>query len=61
MKIYLPTVDSVIEVNKYICLQGKNPYHCREVGKIESAICTAFYPGSPPFVHGGITDNILLT
>lgn len=52
--IFLPTADAVLAVNKYICEQGDNPHHCYDVGKVESAISTAFYPGSYPFAHGGL-------
>ncbi len=41
-------------MNKYVCEQGGNPHHCYDVGKVESAISTAFYPGTYPFAHGGI-------
>ena len=52
--IFLPTAEAVVETNKYICEQGGNPHHCIGIGKVESAISTAFYPGSYPFAHGGI-------
>lgn len=53
--IFLPTAVAVLAVNKYVCEQGDNPHHCYDVGKVESAITTAFYPGSYPFAHGGLT------
>ena len=52
--IYIPTAEAVLKVNQYICEQGGNPFHCYDQGKIESAISSAFYPGSYPFAHGGI-------
>ncbi len=52
--IFVPTADVVLAVNKYVCELGKNPHHCYDLGKIESAISTAFYPGSYPFHHGGL-------
>jgi hypothetical protein len=52
--VFLPTAEAVLAVNKYIGEQGGNPAHCFEVGKIESAISTAFYPGAYPFAHGGL-------
>lgn len=52
--IFLPTAGAVLAVNKYVCEQGGNPYHCYDVGKVESAVSTAFYPGTYPFAHGGI-------
>lgn len=54
--IFLPTPDAVLEVNKYVCEQGGNPHHCYDVGKVESAISTAFYPGGYPFAHGGLAS-----
>ncbi len=53
--IWIPTADAVIAVNKYICEQGGNPHHCNDLGKVESAISTAFYPGTYPFAHGGLS------
>lgn len=52
--IFQPTAEAVVALNKYICEQGGNPHGCTEVGKIESAISSAFYPGSYPFAHGGL-------
>ena len=52
--IFIPTAEAVIETNRYVCEQGGNPHFCREPGKIESAISTAFYPGAYPFALGGI-------
>lgn len=52
--VHIPTTQDVLNYNEYICREDGNPFHCYDVGKIESAIHSAFYPGSPPFVHGGI-------
>ncbi|MDZ4660043.1 MAG: type II toxin-antitoxin system death-on-curing family toxin [Pseudomonadota bacterium] len=52
--IFIPTADAVLAVNMYVCEMGGNPHHCYDVGKIESAISTAFYPGTYPFIHGGL-------
>ncbi len=49
-----PTLESVIEVNQIVCSEGGNPHKCLNTGKIESAISSAFYPGSYPFSHGGL-------
>ncbi len=51
--IFIPTAEVVLAVNKFICEQGGNPHHCNGIGKVESAISTAFYPGDYPFAHGG--------
>lgn len=52
--IVQPTLEAVIEVNQIICSEGGNPHQCLDAGKIESAISSAFYPGSYPFSHGGL-------
>lgn len=52
--IVQPTLEAVLEVNKIVCEEGGNPHQCLSTGKIESAISSAFYPGSYPFAHGGL-------
>jgi death-on-curing protein len=52
--IFLPTTEAVVALNKFICSEGGNPHNCTDIGKVESAISTAFYPGTYPFAHGGI-------
>lgn len=52
--VFLPTAESVLAVNRYVCAQGGNPHHCFDVGKVESAINSAFFPGTFPFAHGGL-------
>lgn len=37
-----------------ICEEQSNPHTVLRENGIESAIHSAFYPGSPPFAHGGI-------
>jgi death-on-curing protein len=54
MKIIVPTVDQIITLNKYLCEQQNNAFAVLDKGKVESAIHTAFYPGSSPFKEGGI-------
>ena len=46
--------SDVLEMNRKICLVEGNPHHCFSIGKIESALHSTFYPGEPPFIHGGI-------
>jgi death on curing protein len=53
-KISIPTTEAVIGINKLVCHEGGNLHQCLDKGKIESAIHTAFYPGSFPFALGGI-------
>lgn len=52
--ILVPTTAAVIAVNKLVCTEGGNPHICSAPDKIESAISTAFYPGTYPFAHGGL-------
>ena len=54
MKIKVPTVEQIIAANKHICEEQGNPFSLLDRGKIESALHTAFYPGSYPFSAGGI-------
>ena len=54
MQVIIPTVAQVIEANKYICHEQDNPFKVLDQGKIESALHTAFYPGSYPYSLGGI-------
>ncbi len=44
----------VVGVNKLICEEEGNPHHCYGPGKIESALHSAFYPGTYPFIAGGL-------
>lgn len=52
--VYAPKAEDILNLNEYICAQDSNPFHCYGIGKVESAIHSAFYPGVAPFVHGGI-------
>lgn len=54
MQVYIPTTEQVISTNKYLCEQQGNPFSVLERGKIESALHSAFYPGSYPFSAGGM-------
>jgi len=54
VKLFTPSVEQVIETNKFLCEQGGNPFGVLDEGKIESALHSAFYPGSYPFQAGGI-------
>ena len=48
------TADAVVEINRLLCSDGGNRYYCYAVGKVESALHSAFYPGIYPCLHGGI-------
>lgn len=49
-----PTTSLIVKLNEMICTEGKNPHQVLNSDRVESAIHSAFYPGSPPFVYGGI-------
>lgn len=53
-KVLVPTAEQIISANRYLCEQGGNTHHCYNVGKVESALHSAFYPGSHPFAAGGL-------
>jgi death-on-curing protein len=53
-RILLPTPQFVIETNRRICTRDGSLSQCLDRGKVESAVAAAFYPGAPPFVHGGV-------
>lgn len=48
------TVDQVIAINKSVCFEHGNRHQCYDAGKVESALCSAIFPGSPPYANGGI-------
>lgn len=52
--IKLLATEQIIGINKKICLHFQHVHHCVENGKIESALHSAHYPGSPPFRYGGV-------
>lgn len=54
IKIFVPSAEQIIVLNKYICSQSGSPHFCHDPGKIESAIHTALYPGCYPFAAGGL-------
>ena len=56
MKLQTIDVDFVLLVNKKICTLHKHKHICAHPEKIESALHAAMYPGSAPFVHGGVSE-----
>ncbi|MBI2606992.1 MAG: type II toxin-antitoxin system death-on-curing family toxin [Deltaproteobacteria bacterium] len=54
MKIKVPSVDLVVQTNKLVCAENDQTSTLLNKGKIESALHTAFYPGSEPFENGGV-------
>jgi prophage maintenance system killer protein len=54
MKITLITAAQIVQINQMVCAREQQTHLCYSTGKIESALNSAFYPGSHPFHHGGI-------
>lgn len=54
IQVLAPDSSAIIAVNELVCREGRNPHACTHIGKVESALHTAFYPGSEPFIHGNI-------
>ena len=54
MRVHLITAAQVFRINEMICTEAGNSAKCYGIGKVESALHSAFYPGAVPFVHGGI-------
>lgn len=57
LRLFYPTPAFVIETNARICRRDGSPNQCLDAGKVESAVAAAFYPGVPPFVHGGVATT----
>ena len=53
-RIYLITAIQVKRINEEVCCNSSSEHRCYDLGKIESALHSAFYPGSYPFYHGGV-------
>jgi len=53
LTVGLPQASTIVRINKLVCGEGQN-HHVLDMNRIESALHSAFYPGSPPFVYGGI-------
>ena len=53
-KADLITAAQVVNINRLVCDEGGNEHQCYGIGKVESALHSSFYPGDPPFNHGGI-------
>ena len=51
--IFLTPVQ-VVAVNKAVCFEHDNRHQLYDLGKVESALHSATYPGSPPFANGGV-------
>ena len=54
MKIKFPSVFDVIMVNEIVSSVKNQKSVVLNQGKIESALHTAFYPGTEPFEHGDV-------
>ena len=53
MIIKIIDAEMVCDFNKEIC---GSDYRCYGIGKVESALHSAYYPGSHPFHHGSIIN-----
>lgn len=53
-KVRVVTLSQVLKINQILFENDNNKYLCYGEGKIESALHSAFYPGEPPFQHGGL-------
>ncbi len=47
-------------IQELICEQGGNPHHCNGIGKVESAISTAFYHGEYPLPMVDFPESLVL-
>jgi death on curing protein len=54
MKLFVPTAEQIVKLNLLICQKQGSQHQLYSLDKIESSIHSATYPGSPPFVHGGV-------
>lgn len=54
MRIQLLNTEHILHINQQVCSREKQASTCLDTGKVESALAAAFYPGSPPFQHGGV-------
>ncbi len=54
MKLVIQSVESIIRTNQFCSTMNNQHSVLLDRGKIESALHTAFYPGSEPFQNGGI-------
>ncbi len=50
----LISAEMVIEANRQVCADGGNDHQCYGVGKVESSLHTAFWPGAYPYRNGGV-------
>ena len=55
-KIIIPNAQQIVLLNQLVCSESGNPHLCNDVGKIESAVHSAFYPGTYPFAAGGLAQ-----
>jgi death on curing protein len=54
MRLKIPTVKNIVEANAHVCRENNQKSTLLDQGKIESALSSAFYPGSEPFQNGGV-------
>lgn len=51
--IKLISVKFILDTNRKVCEFYGNKHICSQIGKLESALHSAFFPSSPPYQHGG--------
>ena len=54
MIVHTLTAESVVEINPLICVDGGYRQQHYSIGKVESALHSAFCLGDYPFQHGGV-------
>lgn len=54
MKLFVPTAEQIVKLNLFICQEQGSQHQLYSLGKLESSLHSATFPGSAPFVHGGI-------
>jgi death-on-curing protein len=48
------SANDIVEINKMICNEQGQEANVLSFDRVESALHSAFYPGTPPYVHGGV-------
>jgi prophage maintenance system killer protein len=54
--IKLLSVADIVRINRKLGEREKVEYSCLDMGRIESALCAAYYPGIYPLANGGVAE-----